>query len=432
VEFRAPYGVGPHVIRASNSSNQVATTIFTVVAPTLRLSRHCGPAGTQITASGHHFGIGLDAAIYFDEGYVSAHQYPDESGDFAITFALPGGSEGLHAISARNSSGASVSATFELTTNCPSVATVTDQTGTLQTRQPDNSWRPVQAGDSFPADATLRTLADGNATVTLADGTQIHLASNSKLTLDQATYEPATHAGGLLNSLGAGAIQYLSGLIATDETGENKILDTGYGSLGIRGTEFITRSLPCSSNQEVYLVHGQLSVTPYGSGLRSIYDAPIAIFFDATNVTTAALSQAAYDSIKAESFSTNAVATFPAWQIQFFGCTNNPAALPDFDADGDGQNNFSEFMAGTDPTSSFSAFRLISAVSSARDILVTWKCGAGRTNILQATTNLSATWSNVSPPLFVSGAGDVVTNFLDVCALNQSSSKYYRVQLVGQ
>jgi hypothetical protein len=45
------------------------------------------------------------------------------------------------------------------------------------------------------------------------------------------------------------------------------------------------------------------------------------------------------------------------WQRQYFG-EDNPSALPEIDADGDGQNNLFESVAGTDPTDAGSRFDL--------------------------------------------------------------------------
>jgi hypothetical protein len=57
-------------------------------------------------------------------------------------------------------------------------------------------------------------------------------------------------------------------------------------------------------------------------------------------------------------------------------------------------------------------------------------CGGGRTNVLQATTNLGGSWSNVSPNIILAGSGDSTTNYLDVGAVTNASARFYRVQLV--
>src|SRR5207247_140597 len=47
---------------------------------------------------------------------------------------------------------------------------------------------------------------------------------------------------------------------------------------------------------------------------------------------------------------------FQVWQIQYFGSTNDPAAAAGVDVDGDGQDNMTEFLTGTNPTNAASAF----------------------------------------------------------------------------
>jgi hypothetical protein len=46
-----------------------------------------------------------------------------------------------------------------------------------------------------------------------------------------------------------------------------------------------------------------------------------------------------------------------AWQVQYFG-VNNPNAAPGLDPDGDGQNNYYEYIVGTVPTNAASRFNL--------------------------------------------------------------------------
>ena len=51
---------------------------------------------------------------------------------------------------------------------------------------------------------------------------------------------------------------------------------------------------------------------------------------------------------------------FAAWQTQYFNCTVCPQAAAAADPDGDGMSNTNEFLVGTDPTNSASAFRITS------------------------------------------------------------------------
>ena len=47
-----------------------------------------------------------------------------------------------------------------------------------------------------------------------------------------------------------------------------------------------------------------------------------------------------------------------AWELHYFGATNAPNAVPDAHADSDRMCNLDEYLAGTDPTNSASAFAI--------------------------------------------------------------------------
>ena len=61
---------------------------------------------------------------------------------------------------------------------------------------------------------------------------------------------------------------------------------------------------------------------------------------------------------------------------------------------------------------------------------VNWTCGGGRTNVLQATTNLGGSWFDFSPIIVLADSGDSVTNYLDVGAVTNTPARFYRVLLV--
>ena len=50
------------------------------------------------------------------------------------------------------------------------------------------------------------------------------------------------------------------------------------------------------------------------------------------------------------------VSPYDAWQLQYFNCTNCAQGAASADPDGDGQNNLTEFLAGTDPTNGVSTW----------------------------------------------------------------------------
>lgn len=123
---------------------------------------------------------------------------------------------------------------------------------------------------------------------------------------------------------------------------------------------------------------------------------------------------------------------FQAWQVQYFGSIGNPAAGASVDADGDGQNNLAEYLAGTDPTNSVSALRITSIVRAGNDLRVTWTTGISKTNALQFTTGtVGGSYStNFSDLFIVTNTTGTVTNYLDLGAATNAVTGYYRVRLV--
>ena len=103
------------------------------------------------------------------------------------------------------------------------------------------------------------------------------------------------------------------------------------------------------------------------------------------------------------------------------------------DSDGDGMTDLQEYLAGTDPTNSSSAFRITSIVQTDNNILVTWMMGSGKTNALQWTAGAGdgSYQTNSFTDLFiVTNTVGSVTNYLDVGGATNKPSLYYRVRLV--
>jgi hypothetical protein len=103
------------------------------------------------------------------------------------------------------------------------------------------------------------------------------------------------------------------------------------------------------------------------------------------------------------------------------------------DTDGDGFSNLQEFLAGTDPTNSASAFRIISITQQGTTNRVTWMMGAGKTNALQATAggNGGSYSSTDFADIFtVTNTVGSVTNYPDPGGATNKPARYYRARLV--
>ena len=121
------------------------------------------------------------------------------------------------------------------------------------------------------------------------------------------------------------------------------------------------------------------------------------------------------------------------WMQQYFG---HPTGLESDhsragdDPDGDGMSNLQEYLAGTNPTNSASAFRIISVAQEGDNIRVTWSAGGGRTNMVETASSLSGSYSNLSANILISGSGDTTTNYLDIGGVTNAPARFYRVRLV--
>jgi PKD repeat protein len=120
---------------------------------------------------------------------------------------------------------------------------------------------------------------------------------------------------------------------------------------------------------------------------------------------------------------------FAAWQVQYFGSTTNPNAAPNADPDGDGQNNYAEFLAGTNPTNAASVFKIVSISRENNNLRLTWKTAGAHTNVVQSANPLGSGFSDLSSNVVILGTGDAVTNYLDICAATNTAAKYYRIRL---
>jgi hypothetical protein len=98
-------------------------------------------------------------------------------------------------------------------------------------------------------------------------------------------------------------------------------------------------------------------------------------------------------------------------------------------------DNLSIFYQGdspfgaVDPTNS-TAFRITVVGCESNDIRITWATVGGKTNFVQATSDLASNFTDISSAIAITGVGLTSTNYLDVGVLTNFPSRFYRIRLV--
>ena len=79
-------------------------------------------------------------------------------------------------------------------------------------------------------------------------------------------------------------------------------------------------------------------------------------------------------------------------------------------------------------------FNITSIVPQGNDMLITWQTVGGETNVVQATTGTSGSYTSnftdLSPIIIPKGGDFTTTNYLDVGGATNGPMRYYRVRLV--
>jgi len=108
----------------------------------------------------------------------------------------------------------------------------------------------------------------------------------------------------------------------------------------------------------------------------------------------------------------------------------SPQLSPDFDADGDGQSNAAEALAGTDPLNPASTFQMTGVVkTNGNSIRVDWTTVGGHSYVVQTNGNLvTGTFHDLTLPIVVPGTVEAATNYVHTNGAT-NGKRFYRVRL---
>jgi hypothetical protein len=111
-----------------------------------------------------------------------------------------------------------------------------------------------------------------------------------------------------------------------------------------------------------------------------------------------------------------------AW-LQQYGLPTDGSA--DFaDSDGDGRNNWQEWICGTCPTNSLSVLRMLSATVAATNVLVTWQSVPGVNYFLERCTNLTSLITTTNIVFGGTNIAVVATNIVGQAGTTTYSDPY--------
>jgi hypothetical protein len=100
------------------------------------------------------------------------------------------------------------------------------------------------------------------------------------------------------------------------------------------------------------------------------------------------------------------------------------------DEDGDGFTHLQELIAGTDPNDSASYPHITSVTQQGDDVEIDWAAVGGHSYAVQTNSTWDGGFTDDSPVIAVPGFEPTTTNYLDLGAVTNVPSLFYRVRLV--
>jgi hypothetical protein len=84
----------------------------------------------------------------------------------------------------------------------------------------------------------------------------------------------------------------------------------------------------------------------------------------------------------------------------------------------------------TDVQLAVNPFQIATFAFQTNDAMITWTTTGGQTNVVQATSDLTLPFTNLSTNIVIPGASATTTNYLDAGAATNSVTRYYRIMIV--
>ena len=109
------------------------------------------------------------------------------------------------------------------------------------------AFQTLATGSELHASETVRTGDAGKADLVFIDRTNLTVGPTSEVVLDQFVYDPVGNKGKVVLQATRGAFRFVTG--TQDHSAYQ--LNTPYGSLGVRGTEFTCEIKPKEKQQQI-------------------------------------------------------------------------------------------------------------------------------------------------------------------------------------
>ena len=162
----------------------------------------------------------------------------------------------------------------------PKIGVAAAVNGNFQVKLPDGTWMKLSSGKAIHFNDEIRSGSKARMQVMLNDETVFTLGPNTHLVMDTFVYDSSQPTPDIKK----GVFRFVTGQVDGNRPDVDKI-KLPVGTIGIRGTDFITNYDPLSKTAHVVLYEGKVDIiTDNGNKVEPIDAGTIAVF-DKTGIT---------------------------------------------------------------------------------------------------------------------------------------------------